>query len=166
MKTQYPSVVYEFQRAKIEKLDYQHFLDCFGADKLPVGPRLKGAMGRLAFSITGYEHDPREIILIPEVRRFYSSLSEVWPFWLFFGDLSLRDSWKVPYLCRLNKLTVKHVAGNPYCAIRFDRKDILNLLWEDLPHLTTLGQRAGLTPRQIYERSREVFGFFQLPFGD
>jgi hypothetical protein len=166
MKTQYPLIVYEFTKQAIEQLDYQHFLATFGADKLPDGPQLKGMMGRLAFAIKGYEHDPRDLIAIEEVRRFYTSLNTVWPFWLYFGDLSVQHTLQVPYLCRLKSLTLKRVDGNPYCELRFARQEILGLLWQDFPHLNRLARRAGLSEQQLHRRGRAVFGFFQLPFGD
>lgn len=40
--------------------------------------------GQLAIAFDGYEADPRELIEIPEVRSFVSTLNAAWPYWAFF----------------------------------------------------------------------------------
>lgn len=40
--------------------------------------------GNVAFSVTGYDNDPRELPEIPEVREFFRALTEEWPHWLWF----------------------------------------------------------------------------------
>ena len=37
-------------------------------------------LGRMLFCIEGYDADPREIYLIPEVRRFYTAFHQAWPY--------------------------------------------------------------------------------------
>src|SRR5882724_3682091 len=62
-------IVYQFSRMKVEQGDFTHFLSLYTPDKLPAGPGLKAMLGRMLFCIEGYDADPREIYLIPEVRR-------------------------------------------------------------------------------------------------
>jgi hypothetical protein len=73
-------IVYQFSRMKIEQRDFTHFLSLYTPDKLPTGPRLKVRLGRMLFCIEGYDTDPREIYLIPEVRRFYTAFHQAWPY--------------------------------------------------------------------------------------
>lgn len=40
--------------------------------------------GRLAFFFAGYDNDPREVVEIPECRRFFQQLTKEWPFWFHF----------------------------------------------------------------------------------
>jgi hypothetical protein len=38
----------------------------------------------LFFQVSGYDHDPREVPEIPEVRAFFRRLTAEWPHWLWF----------------------------------------------------------------------------------
>ena len=50
------------------------FLRSFGSEVLPTGPALAGLMGRLEFTVQGYDDHPEEIYAIEEVRAFYGEL--------------------------------------------------------------------------------------------
>ena len=82
-------IFYQFSRSKVERGDFGYFLSLHGPDKLPTGRRLREMMDRFVFCIEGYDSDPREIHLIPEVRRFYSAFHEAWPYWLYFCNLDV-----------------------------------------------------------------------------
>ena len=38
----------------------------------------------LVFQVRGYDDDPRVIVEIPEIRRFFAKLCQEWPHWLWF----------------------------------------------------------------------------------
>lgn len=38
----------------------------------------------VAYSVSGYDHDPRELYEIPEVRAFFRALTAQWPHWFWF----------------------------------------------------------------------------------
>ena len=40
--------------------------------------------GQLSIVFEGYEDDPRELVDLPEVRRFVARLQAAWPYWAFF----------------------------------------------------------------------------------
>ncbi|MEA3640257.1 MAG: chlororespiratory reduction 6 domain-containing protein [Lamprobacter sp.] len=40
--------------------------------------------GRLGFVFEGWDDDPREVVEIPAVRRYFTNLTEAWPYWLHF----------------------------------------------------------------------------------
>ena len=42
--------------------------------------------GQLSIVFEGYEDDPRELVDLPEVRRFVVRLNAAWPYWAFFMD--------------------------------------------------------------------------------
>jgi hypothetical protein len=78
------AIVYQFSRSKVERGDFSHFLNLYGADKLPTGRRLRELMDRFVFCVEGWDDDPREIHMIPEIRHFYSAFHDAWPYWLYF----------------------------------------------------------------------------------
>lgn len=40
--------------------------------------------GQMSLVVDGYNHDPRELVDIPEVRHFLKRLAAQWPYWGFF----------------------------------------------------------------------------------
>lgn len=78
-------IFYQFSRSKIEQCDFGHFLGLYAPDNLPTGKRLQEMMGTMMFGVEGYDHDPREIHSIPEVRRFHAAFHQAWPYWLYNG---------------------------------------------------------------------------------
>jgi len=44
----------------------------------------KPFQARLLIEVSGYDDDPRELYVIPEVRAYFQALSEKWPYWLYF----------------------------------------------------------------------------------
>ena len=52
----------------------------------------------MAFQISGYDSDPRELPEIPEVRSFFCRLTAEWPHWLWF---LARGSGSIPLLLAL-----------------------------------------------------------------
>jgi len=72
-------IIYQFSRSKVERGDFRHFLELYTPDKLPEGRRLRDMLNCFVFCIEGWDDDPREIELIPEIRRLYSAFHEAWP---------------------------------------------------------------------------------------
>ena len=59
---------------------------------------------RVNISFDGFDHDPREVYEIPEIRRFCAELDKSFPYWLYF--LSTEDSslkMMAFCLCRVKK---------------------------------------------------------------
>lgn len=42
---------------------------------------------QMALVVDGYDADPRELVDIPEVRKFLSDFATAWPYWAFFFNL-------------------------------------------------------------------------------
>lgn len=40
--------------------------------------------GQMSLVIDGYDADPRELVDIPEVRKFLTEFATAWPYWVFF----------------------------------------------------------------------------------
>ena len=40
--------------------------------------------GQMALAVDGYNHDARELVDIPEVRKFLKVFEREWPYWAFF----------------------------------------------------------------------------------
>lgn len=60
--------------------------------------------GQMTLVVDGYNHDPRELVDIPEVRMLLRRLEAAWPYWAFFFN-QVDDSIKLLLSC---------VAGSRY----------------------------------------------------
>ncbi|HEY5479996.1 MAG TPA: hypothetical protein VIL39_00810 [Verrucomicrobiae bacterium] len=156
-------ILYQFSRSKVERGDFSHFLSLYAADKLPEGRRLREMMGRIVFCIEGWDSDPREIHMVPEIRRFYSAFHGVWPYWLYFCNLDA-DTLRAIAMCCLPEVNTMQVYGYTKVAVTCDPMDILNFLKRDFLPMNLMCERAEMFERGIYDRTKAVFEYFSLPF--
>ncbi|HRI15563.1 MAG TPA: hypothetical protein PLX89_21400 [Verrucomicrobiota bacterium] len=163
--TDHQLIVYQFSRDKVERGEFTAFLARFGSDRLPHGADLARLMGGLAFTVDGYNDDPREIYAIPEVRGFYAAFHQAWPYWLYFCDLH-QDSLKTMIMCCLPSLATVARAGRSTVGVQLDPTDLLHFIAEDFAPMNEMCERAGLSERAIYDRTKEVMEYFGFPFDE
>ena len=156
-------IFYQFSRSKVERGDFSHFLSLHAPDKLPTGRRLRAMMGSMVLCVEGYDHDPREIHTIPEVRRFYSAFHEAWPYWLYFCNLDV-DTLRTMTVCCLPSLTAVKVDGSPQVQVEYEPTEFLEFLALDFAPMNAMCERAQMFEQLIYERTKKVFEYFELPF--
>ena len=156
-------IFYQFSRSKVKRCDFSHFLGLYAPDKLPTGSRLREMMGTLMFVIEGYDDDPREIHSIPEIRRFYTAFHEAWPYWLYFCNLET-EALRMMVLCCLPSIAAIKVDGRPNVAVNYDRLELLHFIGNDFVPMNAMCARAEMFERLIYDQSKAVFGYFDLPF--
>jgi hypothetical protein len=156
-------IFYRFSRSKVEQSDFSHFLSLYAPDKLPTGRRLAEMMNCFVFCIEGWDDDPREIHTIPEIRRFYSSFHDAWPYWLFFCNLDV-DTLRAMTMCCLPSITAIQVDGLTQAAVTCDPLDLIQFIKRDFMPMNLMCDRAEFSERGIYDRTKAVFGYFNLPF--
>lgn len=156
-------VMYQFSRSKVERGDFSHFLSLYAPEKLPTGRRLREMMNGFVFGIEGWDNDPREIHTIPEIRRFYSAFHDAWPYWLYFCNLDV-DTLKAMTMCCLPSINTMQVDGRIQVAVTCDPLDLLNFLKRDFLPMNLMCARAGMFEERIYDRTKAVFEYFNLPF--
>lgn len=156
-------IFYQFSRSKVERGDFNHFLSLYAPDKLPSGRRLREMMNGFVFCIEGYDSDPREIHLIPEIRRFYSAFHEAWPYWLYFCNLDA-DTLRAMAMCCLTSVNTMQVEGQVKMAITCDPLDLIKFIKRDFLSMNLMCERAEMFEERIYDRTKAVFEYFGLPF--
>ena len=156
-------IFYQFSRDKVERGDFSHFLSLYAPDKLPTGRRLRLMMNSIVFGIEGYDDDPREIHSIPEIRRFYTAFHEAWPYWLYFCNLEV-DVLRAMVLSCLSSITAMKVDGQPNVKVDYDRVELVHFIGKDFIPMNEMCERAGMFERLIYDRTKDVFEYFDLPF--
>lgn len=156
-------ILYQFSREKVERGDFSAFLSRFGTDQLPTGSALARMLGSMAFAVEGYDADPREIYAIPAVRKFYGAFHRAWPYWLYFCDLN-QDSLKTMVLCCLPSLGTVARHGRPIVGVGLNPLELLRWVAADFLPMNDLCDRAGLSERAVYDRSKAVFEYFGFPY--
>jgi hypothetical protein len=156
-------IFYQFSRSKIERCDFSHFLGLYAPDKMPTGSRLREMMDVMMFGVEGYDHDPREVHSIPEVRRFYAAFHQAWPYWLFFCDLDT-EALRMMVMCCLPSIAALKVDGRPNVAVEYAPLELIRFIGNDFGPMNVMCDLAEMTERLIYDRSKVVFGYFDLPF--
>ena len=156
-------IFYQFNRVKVEQGDFRHFLSLYAPDKLPTGRRLREMMNAFVFCVEGWDSDPREIHTIPEVRRFYAAFHEAWPYWLYFCNLDT-DVLRTMVCCCMKAVTAIKVDGQPKVGVQYDPLELLHFIGRDFAPMNLICERAEMFERGIYDRSKAVFGCFNLPF--
>src|SRR2546422_2250281 len=142
-------IFYQFSRSKVEQSDFSHFLSLYAPDKLPEGRALKEMMNCFVFCVEGWDDDPREIHLIPEIRRFYSAFHDAWPYWLYFCNLDV-DSLKPLVSCCLPSLEEMKVDGAAQVAITYDRVELLDFLKRDFVSMNEMCRRAEIFEERVF----------------
>ena len=156
-------IIYQFSRSKVERGDFLHFLSLHSPDKLPTGRRLRAMMNSMVFCVEGWDGDPREIHSIPEVRKFYTTFHEAWPYWLYFCNLDV-DTLRTMVCCCLPSLTAIKVDDQPNVKVQFDPLALLEFFKRGFGPMNAMCERAQMFEHLIYDRSKAVFEYFGLPF--
>ena len=156
-------IFYQFSRLKVERSDFSHFLSLYAPDKLPASGRLREMMDRMIFGIEGYDDDQREVHSIPEIRRFYTAFHDAWPYWLYFCNLDT-EVLKMMVVCCLPSIAALKVDGQPTVAVECKPLELLGFVSNDFGPMNVMCERAEMPERMIYDRSKAVFEYFDMPF--
>ncbi len=157
------AIIVVFGKEQVRHCKTAHFLKRFGPAALPAGPALAALMGRFSFLIEGYDNDPQELYAIPAVRKFYQHFHQVWPYWFYFCDLRT-ETLTMMTLCLMPTLTSFKRLGEPMAKVECNPQDLLRFLSRNFVPLNTMMERAGMSEMDIYNRSRDVFRHFHLPY--
>jgi hypothetical protein len=156
-------ILYQFSRDRVQAGDAKDFLSRFAKSSLPKGKKLEGMMNSVALMIDGYNHDPREIYAIPEVRKFYKQLWEVWPYWLYFCNLDT-ENLMMMVMCCLESLDALKVKGQSQVKVSISPLEVVRFISGGFVPMNEMCERAGMSERQIFDRTKAVFEYFNLPF--
>ena len=156
-------VVYQFSRSKVERADFSHFLSLYGPEKLPRGRPLREMVNTLTFMIEGFDDDPREVHSIPAIRCFYAAFHKAWPYWLYFCNLD-SEELKMMVLCCLPSISAVKVDQQPEVSVEYHRMELLQFISADFGPMNAICERGGMFEDRIYDRTKAVFGYFDLPF--
>jgi hypothetical protein len=150
----------ELSRPAIEAGDFSEFLETFGLEHLPTGPALRPFFNSFAFVADGFDEDQREIYEIPEIRAFYRSFRQAWPFWFFARDLEMPSLQALTFCC-LASLRVVRRKGAPIQRVHLDQGELADFVLDNFEGMNLLFRHAGMTERENPDRSQRVFEYYR-----
>ena len=163
MINEHDAVLVTFSEPQVRNCKTAHFLKTFGPAALPEGPELAAMMGKFQFLVEGWDDDPQELYAIPEVRKFYQHFHRVWPYWFFFCDLQT-ETLTMMTLCLMPNLSGIKRLGEPMAAVEYDPMDLIRFIEKNFGPLNAMMERAGMSEMDIYNRTRDVFLHYKLPY--
>ncbi len=150
-------------KMQIRQRKTAHFLKCYGKTALPEGAELAAMMGTFQFLVEGWDDDPQELYAIPEIRKFYQHFHKVWPYWFFFCDLDTETLTMMTLCLMPNNQGFKRL-GEPMAAVEYDPMELIGFIQKNFAPLNSMMERAGMSEMNIYNRTRDIFLYFRLPF--
>ena len=163
MNRENEAVVVIFSKEQVRQRKLAHFLKQFGSAALPDGPELAAMMGKFQFLVDGWNDDPQELYAIPEIRKFYQQFYSAWPNWFFFCDLHT-ETLQMMTFCLLPNIKGFKRLGAPKAAVEYDPMDLIGFIQKNFAPLNGMMERAGMSEMDIYNRTKALFEYYQLPF--
>src|SRR5436190_11509465 len=121
---------------------------------------------RVRFAVDGYDDDPREIYTIPEIRDFYAAFHTAWPYWLYFCDLERGAGLlEMAYCCLPSFVSVKDDKSPVYKLGPGPGLHLVEFIHKGFAGMNEMCDRAGMSDRENYDRTKAVYESFGIPFG-
>ena len=152
-----------FPREEVESQNIAPLLRRFAPDKLPKGRELAAMMNTFHFAVHGYDDDPHEVYAIAAVRRYYQKLHREWPYAFYFCDLR-GESLMMLTTCCMENLSGHKREGEPLARVEIDPMELLRFIMAGWAPMNAMCERAGLSERAIYDRSKAIMHYYHLPF--
>lgn len=156
-------IFYVISREEIEAGDTSRFIRDF-LPSFEVEPAvLLSSMGRVVFSVAGYDEHQEEVFSIPEIRNFFQKIHQQWPCWLFYSELASPGLTAIIYSI-LPWLSVQKSSGSPRMTISHKPEDLGNFLKDCAAPLERLSDLAGLTDAQVEQRTDQIITYIRKWF--
>jgi len=110
--------------------------------------------GRISLVVDGYNHDPRELFEVPEVRAYIKRLDQAWPNWFFFLSQA-DDSVKLLESCLCE--TIEVVPG----VTSIDLEQLERSLARHFTAMHRLREALGLPEELCEEVADGIIGMFR-----
>lgn len=155
---------YAIDREDIESKNIKPILDFF--NRIQVNDSLsKKFQGRVEISISGYDHDSRELWEIRDVRRWFKKADPKINWFYFCFVLPPAHGFKnyVACLSDTRWLTPKEMAENPGMNVTMDNMKRLQVLESNWPKLNEMTDRLGMTMEENKRISYQVLDAMDIP---
>ena len=110
-------------------------------------PFFKSGPGSVIFSVSGYDEDPRDLLLIPEFRNFAKKTQEKAPCWLYFA--APEGAWLRIILAASNSQSLIRDAKDGTIRIGLSTFEIAKFMDRQIKQYDSLCELLGIDPDVI-----------------
>ena len=144
--TEKRSMFYVFQRPEIEGQNFSRFVGWLRTHVEKSS--LQEIRGRILFAVDGWDDDPRELIEIPEVRRFFNCLTQAGCVWLFLADLTSPENLRLITACSVDQIDVIRKRGLDFSEIVVQQSVIREFLETAMHGHASLSDMSSIQPSE------------------
>jgi hypothetical protein len=116
-------------------------------------------MDSMMFCVGGYDNDPREIHMIPDVRRFYRQFNQACPYWFYFCNLD-HDTLKAMTFCCLDQLVIAKVDGQSQVAVEPDKNEMIGFMSRNFGGMNQVCERANMFESLVRQRTSRLLEYY------
>jgi hypothetical protein len=121
---------------------------------------LAASNGTISLLVSGYDDDPRELHMIPEVREYFKILDEGFPYW-FHVCTRIEHSLRLLFMVLVDMTPVMGAAHPSTAGVQFSNDDLNDFINRHLDAMDSLHGKHGF-PEQENERiTALVMNYFQ-----
>lgn len=126
---------------------------------------LEASNGTISLLMSGYDNDPRELHLIPEVRAYFQALDEEFPFW-FHICTRIEHSLRMVFTMLVELTPVALDAPPGAIGYRFSNDDLNAFVQQRLMAMRALHVSHGFDPEQSERIAELVVNYFSSIIGE
>jgi hypothetical protein len=155
-------IVLDFRREEVERGDVRRVYG-IRSGLIDSKEAAEFGEGRLLFYFSGWDEDPREIGEIPDIRRWFVRLTEMFPYWLHFVEKTGSTlSHTLMLLCpgQMERSPETGTGGWRFTHL----EDVRDRVWSLLSAQNVLHDRLGLSAEMNERISQEVAEFIRCSF--
>jgi len=148
--------LYFIDREEIEACDTRRLLHDLRLDL--DNPLFKAGLGKVVFGVSGYDEDPRELLMIPEFGAFVRKVQQNSPCWLYFAMPG--NGWLRTVLAA-SATRFHSVVQDGQPLIEMPQDEVTGFMRAQLKECTRLCQMLGVDPdtfeRHLHEAMADIF---------
>lgn len=151
-------ITYQISRIEVEKCITQRIAYDLRAESN--NPLVWSGMNRVIFSLFGYDHDDRELFMIPEFRQYIAKAHEQNPCWIYFSHLE--SNWlKHIALCLVKNGVAVTNMKKKISDIIFLETEVSEFIQGQLEQFFTLCEMTSVPLEDAENRVQAVFKSFK-----
>lgn len=123
---------------------------------------LEASNGTISLLISGYDHDPRELYMIQEVRDYFQALDAAFPYW-FHILARLEHSLRMVFMLLVDLMPVPAPDGS--VQVQFANDDLHTFLEQHFQAMDSIHGKVGFSEQENARITELVMNYFDSLIG-
>lgn len=121
---------------------------------------LNASNGTISLLVSGYDDDPRELQTIPEVRAFFQTLDDAFPYW-FHVVTRIEHTLRLLFTLLVPLTPIVHPLDPSLVSYRFDNDDLRRFLSRHMDTMDNLHAKYGFSEETSQRIGELVLNYFE-----